>query len=124
MSFFSRVFKSSPEPTYSSSSYDSSEQFQKDFNIGLETNSSYKEDDDDYGYDPCFEIVFWKELSNNTIIFQIIDDDYDPAGHIVVTKSGETEILESGLCNFDDEDRDYLRQRVKRFCEAAKIGKS
>lgn len=116
MSFFSKFLKSSQNNSCSSKSYDSFGQYNDSFNTEFETDSSY-----DYDEDPDFEIVFWKELSNGILVFQIIDDDYDPAGHIIATDSENIEILESGFCDFEDEDYDYLRRKVRKFCE--KIGK-
>ena len=116
MNFFSRFFKSSQKTSYSSRKYDIEEQYSDNFNTGFEPDSF-----DDCDEDSDFEIVFWKELSNGVLIFFIIDDDYDPAGHIIVTNSEDIEILESGFYEFEDEDRNYLRRRVREFCK--KIGK-
>lgn len=67
-----------------------------------------------------FTILFWKELSNGALVFQIIDDDYNPAGHIIVFSSTEFEILPDGFHNFKKEDIENLEKELKEFCKVAK----
>ncbi len=114
MSILSKIFKSSQKVDDSSQGYSSN---LDNYGYINDENSS----NEDYSKDPDYEIVFWKELSNGTLIFQIIDDDADPAGHVIATSSNQIEILESGFYEYDDEDLSYIRNKAKEFCQ--KIGR-
>lgn len=81
-------------------------------------SKNYEDDDGNDDYD-C-EIVFDKELSNGTLVFNIIDDDYDPAGHVIVSSGGTIKIIESTFYDLDKNERNYLENQAKKFYDASR----
>ena len=65
------------------------------------------------------DLVFLKELSNGSLIFKIIDYEYNPAGHVVVTRKFDITIIKSGLYTFDKADREHLINQAELFYKAA-----
>lgn len=116
MGLFNMFNKKKDTENYSSS-YSSIHEF--DSYYSSSQSNLAKDDgskDDEYDYDDVdFEIDFFKELSNGALIFKIIDDNFDPAGHIVLSASGSVTIIESGFHEYDEEDKSYLKQQVEIF---------
>lgn len=76
----------------------------------------------DYDDDSDYEIDFYQELSNGTLVFKIIDDDQEHAGHVVVSSKGTVSIIESSsFYVFDDADIQYLKTQAQKFYDALKL---
>lgn len=68
-----------------------------------------------------FGIKFKKELSNGSLIFLIVDDDYDPAGgYVVVSPSGIPTVIKDDFYEIDDRNCEYIAGLAKEFFEATK----
>ena len=65
------------------------------------------------------DLVFLEELSNGSLIFKIIDYEYNPAGHVVVTPKLDIAIIKSGVYTFDKVDREHLTKQAELFYRAA-----
>lgn len=122
MGFFSKFTQTKQEEEYdyfSSRDNNDAYNFGDRFNREVSSESKSENDDDEDDTDcPEYEIVFWEELKDGLLVFQIIDEDFDPAGHIIARNSTDIKILESGMYNFEREDLEYLRDKVKEFCKA------
>lgn len=64
-----------------------------------------------------FDIDFFKELSTGALIFKIIDNHHNIAGH-VITCGSDIKILESSLYSYTTYERKYLRSQVQAFLNA------
>lgn len=87
-------------------------------NDGDDSSPFHGDDNDDN--DNCyFEIDFFKELSNGALVFKLIDDDDEQAGHVVVSSKGTATIIENTLSyNLDDDDRECLKAQAEKFYNA------
>lgn len=66
-----------------------------------------------------FEIDFDKELSNGALVFNIVDDEHQHFGHVVVSPNGTvTNIKSTAFDDFNDTDENYLNQQAKKFYDA------
>ena len=77
------------------------------------------ETDDVEGYD--FGIKFIKELSNGSLVFLIVDNDYDHAGgYVIVSSSGIPTVIKDDFYEIADRDCEYIASLAKNFFEATK----
>lgn len=81
-------------------------------------NTQYLKKDDKY---PEFEIYFVAELSDGTLVFDILDSNSNKAGHVVspakATDREKIQIIESIFYEeFTKADRDHLKDHVLKFC--------
>ena len=115
MSLFNR--SKSENSNYSSYS-STSEQWTSD-KVNSKDVDDKDEADDTEGYD-C-GIKFVKELSNGSLVFLIVDDDYDCAGgYVVVSPSGIPTIIKDDFYEFTDKDCEYIKSLATAFFEATK----
>ena len=109
MSFLNRNNSENGNYSYSSST---PEQWQSD-----QLDSQNGDDNEDYDYG----IEFKKELSNGSLIFCIVDDDYDHAGgYVVVSPSGIPTVIIDDLYEINDIDKKHIESLAKTFFEATR----
>ena len=115
MSFFKR--DKSENGNYSSYSSTSEQWPSEEFdskNVDYE-DEDYEDEDYEYG------IKFKKELSNGSLIFLIVDDDYDHAGgYVVVSPSGTPTVIKDNFDNIEDSECNHLESLAKAFFEATR----
>ncbi len=87
--------------------------------------SSYHQSEDNY--DSCKSdedalevgIKFKKELSNGSLVFLIVDDDFDWIGsYIVVSANGVANIVDNKFEDYSDQLNDIVCSRLKETAEA------
>ena len=87
-----------------------------------ENNQCFEEDNEEEDDDEAdFEIDFREELSDGTLVFDIVDSDFDKAGHVVcpakATDKEEIQIIESIFYDaFTQADCNHLKDQVLKFC--------
>ena len=112
MSFFKR--DKSENGNYSSYSSTSEQWPSEEFDS---KDEDYEDEDEDYEYG----IKFKKELSNGSLIFLIVDDDYDHAGgYVVVSPSGIPTVINDNFYNIEDSKCNHLESLAKAFFEATR----
>lgn len=88
---------------------------------GTEYENSQCFEDDEEEEGPDFEIDFREELSDGTLVFDIVDSDFEKAGHVVspakATDREEIQIIESTFYEaFTKADCNHLKDQVLKFC--------
>lgn len=113
MSLFNRKAKNSDYSSYSSTS----EQWNQD-KFDSKDVDDIEADDTEY-YDSS--IQFDEELSNGSLVFLIVDDDYNHAGgYVVVSPSGIPTVIDDDFYEMTDRDREHLESLAKAFFEATR----
>ena len=68
-----------------------------------------------------FGIKFKKELTNGSLVFLIVDEDYDHAGgYVVVSPSGIPTVIKDDFYEIDDENCKYISSLARDFFQATK----
>jgi len=81
-----------------------------------EAEQENQEDDQefsDYGYRYSLTLP-----NSNTLLFDILDDDQDFAGHILCTAEGKITVLFDERWTYDQSDVDSLQKQVQKFFDA------
>lgn len=100
-------FNSKKEDAYFSQRYGSSQQT---FSQSKQAVQSNPNEDDDYD----IGIKFKKQLSNGSLIFLIVDDDFDWLGsYVVVSPTGIVNIVDNEFEYNNDDLNDIICERLK-----------
>ena len=82
-----------------------------------EGNSDAEDLEEEEEYIPT-DIVFYRELKNGALIFNIVDKDESQQGHVVVSPEGIGTVIKGAFWEFDDDELQCLKKKAELFWKA------
>lgn len=64
------------------------------------------------------ELSFLQQLQSGAILCTVVDEDDEKVGYVIITPSKEIEIIESIFYEYEDTDRNHLRNQAQKFFKA------